>query len=158
MTVVGITGHQNIPATAIPFIRSRIRAVLEAQQPPPAGVGSLAVGADQLFATIIGELGAPFHAVVPCAGYESTLSPPDALRYHELLAAAASTEQLPFPAPSEEAFMATGIRVVERCSLLIAVWDGRPAGGLGGTADVVHHAQTLGRPVHVIWPAGVRRG
>jgi hypothetical protein len=40
---------------------------------------------------------------------------------------------------------------------LWAVWDGRPARGYGGTADVVARARDSGIPVRVIWPAGARR-
>ena len=40
---------------------------------------------------------------------------------------------------------------------LWAVWDGKPARGYGGTADVVACARENGVPVRVIWPAGARR-
>jgi len=40
---------------------------------------------------------------------------------------------------------------------LWAVWDGKPARGYGGTADVVDYARDHGVPVLVVWPAGARR-
>jgi hypothetical protein len=40
---------------------------------------------------------------------------------------------------------------------LFAVWDGEPARGYGGTADVVAYARQLGTPVRIIWPRGARR-
>lgn len=40
---------------------------------------------------------------------------------------------------------------------LIAVWDGRPARGYGGTADLVAYARGLGVPVQVLWLAGAVR-
>ena len=45
-----------------------------------------------------------------------------------------------------------------RCDRLLAVWDGLPSRGLGGTGDIVTYARTLGRPVTVIWRDGVLRG
>jgi hypothetical protein len=54
--------------------------------------------------------------------------------------------------------MAAGAIVADRCERLIAVWDGRPALGLGGTGDVVRYAQGIGRDVVVVWPDGARRG
>jgi hypothetical protein len=42
-------------------------------------------------------------------------------------------------------------------SELLAVWDGKPARGHGGTADVVAAAREQGRTVRVIWPAGSTR-
>ncbi|MFG2222777.1 hypothetical protein [Streptomyces sp. NPDC048644] len=40
---------------------------------------------------------------------------------------------------------------------LIAVWDGQPARGYGGTADVVAYARSTGVPVEVVWPDGATR-
>ncbi|WP_198036875.1 hypothetical protein [Nocardia sp. BMG51109] len=40
---------------------------------------------------------------------------------------------------------------------LFAVWDGKPARGYGGTADVVAVARQRGMPVTVIWPDGAQR-
>jgi hypothetical protein len=40
---------------------------------------------------------------------------------------------------------------------LFAVWDGKPARGYGGTADVVAEARHWGIPVTVIWPDGASR-
>jgi hypothetical protein len=39
----------------------------------------------------------------------------------------------------------------------LAIWDGRPARGYGGTADVVAEAQREGLPVVVLWPEGAQR-
>jgi hypothetical protein len=40
---------------------------------------------------------------------------------------------------------------------MMAVWDGHPADGRGGTGDVVERARALGLPVTVVWPAGAAR-
>ncbi|MGW5646007.1 hypothetical protein ACWEV3_27990 [Saccharopolyspora sp. NPDC003752] len=40
---------------------------------------------------------------------------------------------------------------------MLAVWDGQPARGFGGTADVVDSARKRGVDVTVIWPDGARR-
>ena len=50
-----------------------------------------------------------------------------------------------------------GRAVVDRSSVLVAVWDGQPSRGLGGTADVVAYARERGVPVEVIWPEGASR-
>lgn len=41
----------------------------------------------------------------------------------------------------EEAYYESGIYVVDRCDILIAVWNGRSANGLGGTAEIVEYAR-----------------
>src|SRR5260221_12639223 len=48
-----------------------------------------------------------------------------------------------------DAYLAAGKLIVELCDVLVAVWDGEPAAGKGGTADVVAVALASGRPV--IW-------
>lgn len=53
--------------------------------------------------------------------------------------------------------MAGGRVVVDRSARLLAVWDGQPARGHGGTAGVVAYARKRGVPVEVIWPEGAAR-
>ncbi|WP_286928888.1 MULTISPECIES: hypothetical protein [Aeromicrobium] len=40
---------------------------------------------------------------------------------------------------------------------LIAVWDGKPSGGRGGTNDIVERRRANGQPVTIIWPHGTVR-
>ncbi|MFV2019058.1 hypothetical protein [Micromonospora sp. LOL_023] len=56
----------------------------------------------------------------------------------------------------DEAYAAVGRRVLDRCDLLFAVWDGS-AGGVGGTAEAVAAARRRGVAVEVIWPPGAAR-
>lgn len=121
-------------------------------------VTALAAGADQLIATEAIELGASVEAVIPSKNYESTFPEPHArLEYRRLLRQAQSVVTLNFPMPSEDAFWEAGKAVVNRCEVLLAVWDGQAARGLGGTTDVVRYAREQGREIHVVWPAGVTR-
>jgi hypothetical protein len=66
-------------------------------------------------------------------------------------------DTLPFEEPSEKAFFEAGKRIVDWADLLVAVWDGGPARGFGGTADVVRYAEERGRSLLILWPAGVKR-
>jgi hypothetical protein len=75
----------------------------------------------------------------------------------QALSRATEVEQLPFPEPSEAAFMAAGRRVVDNSDWLLAIWDGEKSRGLGGTADIVAYAEERGKRVEVLWPAVVRR-
>ncbi len=40
---------------------------------------------------------------------------------------------------------------------LVAVWDGEPAWGYGGTAGVVAYAERMGVPARIFWPEGASR-
>lgn len=46
-----------------------------------------------------------------------------------------------------EAYFQVGRYVVDHCDVLIAVWDGQPARGRGGTAQVVEYAKEQNRPI-----------
>lgn len=156
MTRIGIAGHQNLPDAALVFVTAGIRACL-VEHDDVIGYSCLAAGADQLFAAEVLTAGGRLHVVIPCAGYLTTLTGADAAEYRRLLAAADERTELAFPAPSETAYDAAGRTVAELSDVLIAVWDGEPARGLGGTGDVVAHARALGREVRVIWPPGLSR-
>ena len=124
---------------------------------PIIGACSLAVGADQVFAEEVLAAGGSLHIIVPALDYESTFSRHSLVRFQQLLAIAATVEVLDFETSSEEAFLAAGRRVVELADVMLAVWDGQPARGLGGTADIVAYAKKRGVRVQVVWPTGLVR-
>lgn len=157
MTRIGITGHQGLPAAAVPYIATHVQKTLRGLPEPLIGYSSLAEGADQLVADQILRAGGQLHVVIPSRDYESTFDDTGRRTYENLLGAATHTSTLPFAEPSEEAYDAAGKWVAEHCDVLIAVWDGEPARGLGGTADAVAHARALAKDIRIIWPAGIER-
>jgi hypothetical protein len=156
VTAIGLTGHQNAPAAALAFAERELRLLL-ARHADAVGLSCLAVGADQLFARLVLEGGRALHAVIPSRGYEAVFGPDDLSAYRALHEAADEVTVLDFDEPGEPAFHAAGVYIVEHCDVLAAVWDGLPARGPGGTGDVVAYARSVGRPVLVLWPDGVRR-
>jgi len=155
MTNVGITGHRRIPDEALDHVTREIGDVLRRMAGPIVGYSSLAIGADQIFAQTVLDTGGELVAVIPCREYETTFAPSDVPAYESLLARATITTILDYPAPTDEAYMAAGEQVVENSDIVIAVWDGLPANGLGGTGDAVRHARNLGKSIIVIWSEGV---
>ncbi len=158
MMFAGVTGHQDIPAAAVPFIRNEIARVLKRTGPGLVGVSSLAKGADQLFAKIVLELGGRLHAVIPCRGYEFAFDDDkSAAEFNSLIGVATTIERLDHSGPSQAAFYDAGKRVVQLSQLIVAVWDSHEAKGVGGTADIVAFATEHKKPIEVIWPAGIDR-
>jgi hypothetical protein len=122
------------------------------------GITSLAAGADQLFASEVLRANGSLEVIIPSDGYRKSFEEPlDRSRFDDFLARATDAVALPYPFPSEEAFLAAGIALVERCDVLIAAWDGMAARGLGGTADVVKYARSRARTVLIVWPDGLER-
>lgn len=156
MTIIGVTGHQRLPDAARALAERDISSLLD-RHASVTGMSSLAEGADQLFARLVLEASGELHAVLPSRGYETSFHGPALDAFHHLVAAATTVTELDFPEPSEAAFRAAGHYVVEHCDVLVAVWDGQPARGVGGTGDAVAHARALARQVLITWPPGFRR-
>lgn len=155
--VVGCTGHQGLSVEIRRTVAASISAELARVPTRVTGVCSLAEGADQVFAHSILAGGGELRAVLPSEGYAAAFSRGGLNHFRSLLAVATETTTLPYASPSEAAFLAAGQRVVDISEMLIAIWDGGPAKGLGGTADIVSYAEGQGRTVVKIWPSGAKR-
>ena len=135
-------------------------------------VSPLAEGADRLVAReALRQPHASLIAVLPFAREEyerDFVTAVSRAEFDELLARAVRVEcvgqgcEEPGPVAQqqrrEEAYAAVGRWVVEHADVLIAVWDGRQARGMGGTADAVAYARERGVPVlwvHAARPAGL---
>ena len=156
-TMIGVTGHQGLTVETEAKVRAEIDELLSSHD-HVVGVTSLAEGSDQVFAQAVIDQGGLLEVVLPCEGYEGTFdNPEDRSRFQDLKLAARAVTRLDFAKPTEEAFMAAGRFVVDRSEILIAVWNGQAAAGLGGTGDVVEYAKERSKVVHVVWPEGAAR-
>lgn len=155
-TRLAITGHRGLSVELEAEIDRMIRAAV-AENGSVAGVSCLADGADAVFAQAVLDAGGALVAVLPASRYRETL--PDAYRpvYDTLLARAGKVVQLKYATPDPHAYMEAGMRMVDESDALLAVWDGLPGRGPGGTADVVAYARSRGVPVTVLWPEGAVR-
>jgi len=148
---VGITGHQNLgEVETVAWVEKNLKDVV-LKYNVHRGFTSLAIGADQLFAQILRDEDIPYTAILPCREIEKTFHTPAHLEnYRRLLKHAAAVETLDFIDPAEIAFFEAGKRVVDLADLVIAVWNGQPAKGLGGTGDAVKYAlDQKKRVVHI---------
>lgn len=148
----GITGHRDLGGDDITsWVQNQLERTID-DLGVTAGLTSLAIGADQLFADILQKRRIPFTAVIPSEHYETTFTFDERAHYDLLRGQAISVVQLPYSEPSEAAYMAAGKEIVDGADLVVAVWNGKPARGHGGTADVVNYALTLSRRVVHINP------
>ena len=146
---IGITGHQKLRQPSDwDWAQGEMRAILDTCTPPLIGISSLAAGADQIFAEIILQNGGTLEAIIPFADYEKTFAEQDDRdTYLSLRASAAKVELLDELNSKEEAYLLAGRRVVDLSDLMLALWNGKPAQGLGGTADVVQYAHDKRRKI-----------
>jgi hypothetical protein len=155
---IAISGHRGLPAGTAALVDRALRAALAVHGREVTGLSCLADGADQIFARAIADAGGRLEAIIPAIGYRDGLPARCQAEYDSLLATAAAVRQLPFAEPTPESEMAASRTMIDEADELYAVWDGLPARGYGGTADVVAYAREHGVPVLVIWPAGAIRG
>lgn len=146
---IGITGHQRLKErSAWEWVQQEIDSLLAERQSPLSGISALAAGADQLFANAILKHGGSLEAVIPFPSYETVfVADRDREEFKRLLGLATSAETLETQGSDEEAYLAAGKRVVDVSDLVVAVWDGKPAAGLGGTGDVVKYAAQQGKKI-----------
>ncbi|MEU3018251.1 MULTISPECIES: hypothetical protein [unclassified Nocardiopsis] len=157
MIRIGITGHRNLTPDVSGAVADLVKAHLEPYGCEMVGLSCLADGADVVFAEAVVATGAPLEAIIPATGYREALPNEHHPVYDRLLGQAVLVHALPHDESDPSAHMAAGRLLVERCDQLVAVWDGEPARGPGGTADVVAYAHQVHRPVTVLWPEGASR-
>jgi hypothetical protein len=145
--IAGLSGHQQIGnQETVQWVEGQLSGLLVSEG-VTEGCMSLAVGADQMYAALLVHHALPYTVVLPCERYEETFSETEREAYRFYLSRARSVLRLRFIEPSEEAFYEAGKDVVRRSDILIAVWDGLAAKGLGGTADIVHFARSQSKRV-----------
>jgi hypothetical protein len=155
---IGITGHRGLTTEVEEDVRRLLGSSLASEDPNVLTVVScIADGPDAWLAEMALERGARLEVVVPADQYRAGLPEWHHPTYDRLLASAKAIHRTGHIASDEAAHMSGSEILVRQVEKLLAVWDGLPARGYGGTADVVAYAQQHGVPVEVLWPRGARR-
>lgn len=167
---VGITGHrlEALPPELVPAIGDHLATSLEmlrsealalfrreaeffsSREPVFTLVSPLASGVDQITARIALDAGWKLQAVLPLGrrDYAAMQDEASAAELGQLLDAAECVLELPGDAADPlDAYVMAGRATVAHCDLLIAVWDGLPARGRGGTAETIDLALVRGTPI-----------
>ena len=166
---IGVGGHRLdlLDGLALEPLQRRASATLallvagdDGRMPrrPPVVISALAEGADRVFARAAIALGAELRAVLPFprAAYALDFASAESrAEFAQLLAAAADVVELEgsraSPATMDDAYAAVGEALLDRSDVLVAVWNGLPERGPGGTAVVIRSALARGLPV--VWIA-----
>ncbi len=163
--IVAVTGHRDLVAREIPGIRDRVDEFLTGlrEEYPDRGVSvmsSLAEGADQLVAEQAVKLDIPLIVPLPMTR-ELYVKDFDSVTVREkfdfLSSRAAETYELPvtpgntlesisdYGAARDLQYAQLGVFLCAHCHILLALWDGKDNGQLGGTAQVIrfHHDDVM---------------
>lgn len=171
---VGITGHRSLAsdhpglaaeiAKAVEYITqvlaadsARLRGASGQEKPGDivlTVVSALAEGADRVVA---GELmkrkGTQLEVVLPLpqSDYLRDFGSPESVeQFNHLMSMAIQTDVMRTARSREQAYELAGRAVVDRSDAVIVVWDGKPARGRGGTAEIYSYAQRWHKPVLLI--------
>jgi hypothetical protein len=161
---IGVVGHRTIddPAAVAREVRRALRmadsrVLPEGGHTGPASLevfSALAEGADRLAARVLlEEPGATLVAVLPLARDDymtDFVSPSSRAEFLELLEVAARVEEAGPAASREESYERAGRAIVDASDVMLAMWDGKPSRGRGGTAEIVDYARGSGVPVYWI--------
>ncbi len=171
---IGIVGHRRDRIEDVEAVSNRIRETIATVEGAlaqsgasglyPAGrkplrlVSALAEGADRLAASVALEARVQLEVVLPFVASEYRKDFADEASREEfdrLLGQAATVMVLDGNADDRtRAYEAAGLVLLSNCDLLVAVWDGGPGRGRGGTREVIGEAARRWIPIVVIDPAG----
>ena len=154
--IVGFTGHRRLrdPEKVGALLRSELQSLGNEIAGQLVGHSSIAIGGDTLFAEACLASDVPWIALLPFAegDFKSDFTEAEWDKARQLLQRAARVESLVGAKDRNVAYLECGLATVEEADLMIAIWDGEPSRGTGGTAEVVAHARNFGRPLILIHP------
>jgi hypothetical protein len=165
---IGITGHRDITCDhpgLVTEIANAVEYITELLATDPdrvrsgdtvlTAVSSLAEGVDRLVADeILKREGSRLEIVLPlpveeyCRDFGSQESVDrfnEFRQRHDTI-----TDIVRTAGPREKAYELAGRAVVDRSDVMIVVWDGEPARGRGGTAEIYSYAQRWQKPILLI--------
>jgi hypothetical protein len=157
--IIGVTGHRRLNNELL--LSEKIQDVLKriTKLAPPMNntplilsiLSPLAEGADQLVVREILDIpGSELEVVLPLEKddyFEDFESDESKAEFEKYVSQAIHSRQLPSPSTRNEAYEQVGRFVVDHCDVLIALWNGKPAAGQGGTAEIVEYARKKMCPI-----------
>ena len=152
--VEGFSGHRQLENAKA--VAEAVRLALEALRKESRGewvaLSSVATGGDQLFVAQAMELGLSWYAILPMprAEFSRDFDEIEWQEVEKMLERAEHVRVITENGPRNDAYLDCGMETVNGCDVLLAVWDGDPVRGKGGTADVVEYAKSIGKPVIII--------
>lgn len=153
---IGITGHRELKHTCIKFYEKQVSKLLSHLKKRYKNIllyTPLADGADRLVAKEAQKLHIPYIAILPMPQkiYEIDFDINSIKEFHILLNKAQSITTLPlcngateesisiYGADRDRQYEAVGHKVANNSNTLIALWDGKQIGLMGGTGEIVNY-------------------
>ena len=151
---IGVTAHRDLVSEEVAGLEQAVERFFDDLASDFPGVplellSPLAEGGDRLAARVALEQGIPLTAVLPMsqAEYEQDFESADSLaEFRQLISRAERIIELPeiggAGASRDLQYAQVGVFVSNHCQVLLALWDGKNNGALGGTGQVVNYHLT----------------
>lgn len=171
--IVGFSGHRRL--MNIEAVRQGIRSTLAELKAKAQAAGgrlvlfsSAASGADLLALEAAREIGLDVHIILPLTeedfrnDFVDESGRLDEAQWQRSIGQVVlarsnretdSVRVLPTRAPRPECYHETALKMIDACDLMLTVWDGEAARGLGGTGEFHRLARERGRPHISLNPA-----
>ncbi len=149
---IGVTGHRylrDVPALMSALLSGLARLKERYAESHWVLYSPLAPGSDQLAGQAALACSIPLVVVLPfneeC--YLNTFPEDGRAAYHRMVCKATEVIELPAMVEGEPAYEALGRHIAANMDVLIAIWNGEPARGQGGTGEVVENFRMSGKPL-----------
>lgn len=152
---VGFAGHRAVPDRqgAKSAISRELETLRNTVSGELVGISSAAAGADLLFLEACREAGMKTVILLPFPQSRFAEDFDDPYEWERALDAIANAWWCEVPPGGEEAPAAYHVvarQCLEIADRMVFLWDGKPARGLGGTAESVAEADRMGMPARII--------
>jgi hypothetical protein len=148
---IGFTGHRKVPdeAKSRQVICDFLARQMESHIGIVYGISSAASGGDQLFAESCLELNIPLRILLPrpAEQFRTDFDDTSWQRTLRIMENAISIEVTGRHESRNEQYYDCGIQTVAESQLLVALWDGQPSRGKGGTQEMVSYSRKTGHPI-----------
>jgi hypothetical protein len=152
--VVGFSGHRQLDNAGViaPAVTKALESLRQETKGEWVALSSVATGGDQLFIGQARALGLSWYAILPLprAEFARDFSPSEWQVVEATLEQAENVRVITENGSREDAYLDCGMETVNGSDVLLAVWDGDPARGKGGTADVIDYAKSIGKPILIV--------
>lgn len=150
---VGFTGHRKLADEKV--VQAAIAQALDRlsmTNPRLAGATSAASGADTLFLEELSRRSIPYFLFLPASAehFREDFTSQEWQRVSPHLSNALNIDVIAAEIPEDSGYLEAGLLVADEADVVVAVWNGRPAEGVGGTGDIVQYCRRLEKPLVVI--------
>ena len=164
MVAIGVSGHRDLidfaaVSNAVDKALKKILATfgensLQVISPLAEGADRVVVWRAMAYYSVRLVVPLPLEASDYMLDFESISSK---AAFKTLLEQADQVIELPVKDTREACYLAAGMFILDHSDVLIAVWDGEPARGIGGTAEIVAEARRRCIPLAWVQVAGGER-